>query len=45
VDFDGDGRGDILTGSWSSEIWFFRRYRPGYQSHGFVWLFLRKPAR
>ena len=20
------------------------RYRPGYQSHGFVWLFLRKPA-
>jgi hypothetical protein len=21
------------------------RYRPGYQSHGFVWLFLRKPAR
>jgi hypothetical protein len=21
------------------------RYRPGYQSHGFVWLFQRKPAR
>jgi hypothetical protein len=20
------------------------RYRPGYQAHGFVWLFLRKPA-
>jgi hypothetical protein len=29
VDLDGDGRGDILSGSWPGEIYFFRRNADG----------------
>jgi hypothetical protein len=29
VDLDGDGRSDVLSGSWPGEIWFFRRLPDG----------------
>jgi hypothetical protein len=36
VDLDGDGRSDLLTGSWSGTIWFFRRQADGHFAAGEV---------
>jgi len=36
VDFDGDGRQDILAGSWPGEIYVFRRQEDGHFAAGKV---------
>ena len=34
MDLDGDGRSDILSGSWPGEIYFFRRLTDGSFAEG-----------